>query len=217
MCLEFVVGEIYLIRHGQTAWNKARMFRGRRDVCLNDVGRREAACVAQALRDIAFARIYASPLLRARETADVAAAVRGVDVQADPAFVDIDYGEWTEYWDIEARRKFREQYEIWETAPHLMKFPGGESLEDVRSRAFPRLLELAGACRNGPIGIVSHRVVLKVLVCKTKGWDDSRFWEVRLDTGGISKLEFDSGRLRVVVENETQHLTALDEHDSVDF
>ena len=211
------MGEIYLVRHGQTTWNKARMFRGRRDVRLNEVGRREAACVAQALGDVSFARIYTSPLSRARETAETMAALRGGRICPEPAFVDIDYGEWTEYWDIEARRKFREEYELWQTSPHLMKFPGGESLHEVRGRAFPRFSALAEIHRDGPIAVVSHRVVLKVLLCAAKGWDNSRFWDVRMDTGAISLLKFEGSRLRVVVENDTRHLEALVGHDSADF
>ena len=211
------MGEIYLIRHGQTTWNKARMFRGRRDVRLNEIGRQEAACVARVLGGVSFARIFTSPLSRSRETAEAIAALRGVPVSPEAAFVDIDYGEWTEYWDIEARRKFREEYALWRTSPHLMKFPGGESLDEVRGRALPRFLALAEIHPDGPIAVVSHRVVLKVLLSAARGWDNSRFWNVFMDTGAISLLEFARGRLRVVVENDTRHLEALVGHDSVDF
>ena len=62
------MGRIYLVRHGQTAWNKARIFRGRADVPLNEQGRREAACAAEALRAVPLTCVYTSPLSRARET-----------------------------------------------------------------------------------------------------------------------------------------------------
>ena len=211
------MGQVYLIRHGQTAWNKARIFRGRADVRLNEQGRREAAAAAQALRDIPFARLYASPLSRARETAQIIAARSGVEVVPDPAFIDIDYGDWTEYWDVEARRKFRDQYLVWEEQPHLMRFPNGESLDDIRRRSAARLRELARQHQSDTIGIVSHRAVLKMLIAEVKALDNSRFWEIRLDTGAISVIEAEGDRLRLVVENDTRHVQSLPEHSSLDF
>ncbi len=211
------MGQIYLVRHGETAWNKAKIFRGRRDIPLNEQGRLEAACAARALRQVPLAAVYSSPLSRARETAEAVAAGRDLAVTVDEAFTDLDYGEWTEYWDVEARAKFGDQYRQWKESPHLVKFPGGESLDDVRRRAAPRLTELARQNPEGTIALVSHRVVLKLLLCEAKGLDNSHFWEVRLDTGAISVLEYGNGRLRVAVENDTRHLRDLTDHSSKDF
>ena len=211
------MGRIYLVRHGQTAWNKAKIFRGRRDIPLDEQGCLEAACAARALRGVSLAAVYSSPLSRARETAEAIAAGRGLVVIVDEAFTDIDYGAWTEYWDIEARRKFGDQYRQWKESPHRVKFPGGESLDDVRRRAAPRLMELARQYPEGMIALVSHRVVLKLLLCEAKGLDNSHFWEVRLDTGAISALEYANGTLRIAVENDTRHLRTLTDNKSEDF
>lgn len=211
------MGRIYLVRHGETAWNKAKIFRGRRDIPLNEQGRREAACAAGALRRVSLAAVYSSPLSRARETAEMVAAGRGLAVIVDAAFTDIDYGEWTEYWDIEARWKFGDQYRQWKERPHLVKFAGGESLDEVRRRAAPRLRELALENPEGTIALVSHRVVLKLLLCEAKGLDNSHFWEVRLDTGAVSVLEYGNGTLCVAVENDTRHLQGLTGSDREDF
>lgn len=181
------MAQIYLIRHGQTAWNKTKIFRGRRDVPLDEQGRLEAASAAKALHGIPFGCIYTSPLARARQTAGTIADGRGVELLADEAFTDIDYGEWTGYSDVEARQKFPELYRLWKESPHLMRFPGGESLDNVRHRAAPRLIELAQRCASQtrqPVALVSHRVVLKLLLCEAKGLDNSHFWAVKLDTGG---------------------------------
>ena len=211
------MGQIYLVRHGETAWNKAKIFRGRRDIPLNEQGRLEAACAARALREVPLAAIYSSPLSRARDTAEAIAAGHGLAVIADEAFTDIDYGEWTEYWDIEARWKFGDQYRQWKESPHLVRFAGGESLDDVRRRVVPRLMELARRNPEGTIALVSHRVALKLLLCEAKGLDNSCFWEVRLDTGAISVLEYANGTLRVAVENDTRHLQALTDSNREDF
>jgi probable phosphoglycerate mutase len=142
---------------------------------------------------------------------------RGLAVVVDEAFTDIDFGEWTEYWETEVRRKFGDQYRQWKESPHRVKFPGGESLDDVRRRAAPRLMELARQNSEGAIALVSHRVVLKLLLCEAKGLDNSHFWEVRLDTGALSALEYANGTLCVAVENDTRHLRALTDNKSEDF
>ena len=92
---------------------------GRSDVPLNDAGRREADGLARALASEPLDRALVSPLSRARETAEAIAAGHGLAVTVDETFIDIDYGEWTEYWDTEARRKFGDQYRQWKESPHL--------------------------------------------------------------------------------------------------
>jgi len=214
---EAAVGQIYLVRHGETAWNKAKIFRGRRDIPLNEQGRLQAACAANALRPVLLAAVYSSPLSRTRETAEMVAAGHGLAVIVDEAFTDIDFGEWTEYWDTEARLKFADQYRLWKEQPQLVKFAGGESLDDVRRRAAPRLRELARENAEATIALVTHRAVIKLLLCEAKGLDNSHFWRVRLDTGAISVLEYGSGTLRIVSENDTRHLQGLAAGDREDF
>jgi len=214
---EAALGQIYLVRHGETAWNKAKIFRGRRDIPLNEQGRLEAAGAALALREVPLAAIYSSPLSRARATAEAVAAGHGLAVIADEAFTDIDFGAWTEHWETEVCRKFSDQYRQWKESPHLVKFDGGESLDEVRRRAVPRLLELARQRPESTIAIVSHRVVLKLLLCEAKGLDNSHFWKIPLDTCAISVLEYANGTLRVVVENDTRHLQALTDCHREDF
>jgi broad specificity phosphatase PhoE len=211
------LGQIYVVRHGATAWNKANIFRGRRDIPLDEQGRLEAAHAARALSEVPLAAIYSSPLSRARETAEAIADGRGLAVIVDEAFTDIDYGEWTEYWETEVRRKFRGRYRQWKESPHLVKFPGGESLDDVRHRAAPRLMQLARRHPESAIALVSHRVVLKLLLCEAKGLDNSHFWDVRLDTGAISVVECKGGKLRVVIENDTRHVRGLTGRKREDF
>jgi len=211
------MGKVYLVRHGQTPWNKARIYRGRKDIPLNEQGRSDAACAAQALRKAPLKRVYSSPLSRARETAQAIADQHDLEVREDSAFIDIDYGEWTGHPDTEVRRRFSRQHELWLKSPHLVCFPGGESLDDVRARSVPRLNELANLHRDADIAIVSHRVVLKVLLCGVKGLGNSDFWNVQLDTAAISMVELVGSRLRLVVENDTRHMNSLAGYESEDF
>ena len=85
---------VYLIRHGTTNWNQGEIFRGRVDCRLNGVGRAEAQALAPHFEAIPVDRVYSSPLSRALETAHLLAARRGIPVLIDPAFMDMDFGEW---------------------------------------------------------------------------------------------------------------------------
>jgi len=213
-----IVGIVYLVRHGQTAWNKARIFRGRADVRLDEQGRLEAVAAAGALRNVTLAHVYCSPLSRARETAKAIARLHQAPLEPVPAFTDIDYGDWTEFWDVEARRRFKDTYEVWETRPHLVKFPNGESLDNVRTRAYPRLVALARKHKRSTIAVVTHRVVIKALLCAVKELDNSHFWEIRLDTGAISTLELRNNGFKCVRINDTSHLDRISSRTSgVDF
>jgi len=215
--IEATVGRIYLVRHGQTSWNEAKIFRGRADIGLSEQGRAEAECAASALGDAPLSGIYASPLSRTRETAEKIAAHHNADVAADPAFLDIDYGEWTGRPDAEVRESFPDLYEQWETSPQLVQFPGGESLDRVRLRAVARLNELARLHWDGTIAVVTHRVVLKVLLCEIKGLDNSRFWDVPVNPAAICVVETDGDSIALTVENDTRHLRAVQDADVADF
>ena len=211
------MGTIYIIRHGRTAWNKEKIFRGREDVPLDEDGRREAACAAEALRDVSLAGIYTSPLSRAYETARVLSKVTGADVLTCSELIDIDYGEWTKLRDEDARRRFESLYSLWETKTHKVTFPKGESLDDVRARAAPALGRIAKAHPNDDVAVTTHRVVIKVLLCFLKGLDNSHFWETKLDTAAISVLCCDpdgaaptwDGNVEILKENDTDHLRRL--------
>jgi broad specificity phosphatase PhoE len=86
--------KVYLVRHGQTAWNVGEIFRGRADIPLDDVGRNEAMLAGEALKDAAIHVVYSSPLSRSMETARSIAKFHNLTVTPLEAITDISYGEW---------------------------------------------------------------------------------------------------------------------------
>lgn len=212
------MGQIYLVRHGETAWNQELVFRGRADIPLSERGRRQAALAGQALSARQLAAIHSSPLSRAVETAEAVARFQKVPVEIDPAFVDLDYGQFQGMQLGEARERFPGVCRTWESAPQLTRFPGGEDMGAVTERAMPRLEELAGTHADEEIAVVTHRVVLKAILCQVCWADNARFWEVSRDTASISKVEYEGGRFTCVMQNDTAHLAALEDGgERVDF
>ena len=216
--MEVALGQIYLVRHGQTAWNKAKIFRGRRDVPLDEQGRLEAAAAAKALREVALGRIYTSPLSRARETAEtIAAGQRTCEVVADDAFTDIDYGEWTEYSDLEARA------EVSRAVPAV---EGIASPREVPRRRVSRRCPAsrrAAPDRTGPAACSeSRRARLASRGAEAAALRGQRTGQFSL-LGGAARHRRDlrarmrARALRLVVENDTRHLRDLAGHGSEDF
>ena len=209
------MGEVVLIRHGETAWNRDEVFRGRADVPLSERGREQARLLAGALAGRAIEAVYSSPLSRARETAAPVAEAKGLEVVVEDRLVDMSFGEWEGVPRAEVEERWVELYEMWVRDPGGFRAPGGESLADVLARAWPAMEEIAG--RHGVAAVVSHRVVCKVVVCEALGSGAAGFWRVRVDTASVSVLEQDERGWVVTRVNDTHHLRGLGEGDRGDF
>lgn len=203
------VTRIYLIRHGTTEWNREEVFRGRVECPLNDTGQAEARAVATYFQGIKIDKIYSSPLARAAETAAAIAAGQGLKVFLDPAFTDLDFGEWQGHPLKEVREKYPDLYQTWRERPQDVNFPKGENLDQVRARAWAGLLKVAQGNPDRTVLIVSHRVITKVLLCAALGLDNSHFWQIKQDTTAINCLEYSRGAFTVSLLNDTCHLKSL--------
>jgi broad specificity phosphatase PhoE len=209
---------VYLVRHGQTAWNAELIFRGRRNIELNEGGHREASAIAGALRDKNFDAVYVSPLTRAVETARPIAALLHREIEPVQGLTDIDYGEWEGVPYLEIKAKYPDLLETWEQEPELVRFPHGETLDEVRERSYGVLQDLAEKHTNESILIVSHRVVNKILLCAVLGLSNAHFWNIKQDTGCINVIEYSRQQFVLCLLNDTCHLRGIaDGVDQLDF
>jgi len=196
---------LILVRHGQTALNEKNVFRGRLDIPLNETGIQQANAIAERLATFNINIIYSSPLKRALETAQIIGTRLNINTEIDNNLVDFDFGKWQGLTIEEIQKQFPEFYEIWLKDPHMVKIPDGENLALVRSRVSKLLSKLI---RNdgGNIAIVSHRVILKVLICTALSLDDSYFWRIKQDVGAISILDYKDKEYSLSLLNDTCHL-----------
>jgi broad specificity phosphatase PhoE len=209
---------IYLVRHGQTAWNKEEIFRGRTDVPLNETGLKQAELAGQYFKGMEIHAIYSSPLSRAWQTAQKIAQIQTVKVEPLEGILDMSFGDWEGHAHQEIRKMDNETYRQWVESPHLVKLPGGESLDDVRGRAMAALEEVLRKHSEKTIVLVSHRVVCKVMICAILGLDNSHFWQIAQDTTAINLIQYKKGKYILSLMNETCHLKALkEERVTVDF
>ena len=197
---------IYLIRHGQTDWNKDKIFRGRADVPLNEHGRKEARALSGYLEHVRPDACYSSPLSRALETARIAVSPHSLDVKLDEGMIDIDYGAWQGLRDEEVSARFPETYRRWKERPHRVRFPDGESLTMVRNRALASLERIRSENPESTVFVVAHRVVTKVIMCAALGLGNAAFWRIRQDNCAYNIIELSEDGAVVVLMNDTCHM-----------
>ena len=211
------MGEILLIRHGETEWNRREVFRGRADVPLSARGREQARLLGEALKGSGVQAVYTSPLSRARQTAGPLADALGIEVQTDERLVDMSFGRWESRPRAEVEKEDPALYSAWLTEPQEFRAPDGESLANVVARCWPAMGEIAARHKGGRAAIVTHRVVCKVLLCSALGAGEAAFWRVRVDTASISILDASDDLWVVTRLNDTHHLHAIGEEDRLDF
>ncbi len=209
--------EIILVRHGETEWNVQEIFRGRADIDLNATGRKQAELLAQYLKDIKFDAILTSPLERAMRTAQIISAGHyRTPVEPVMDLIDIDFGDWQSTSIEDVKEKYSELYYRWINEPQKAKMPGGESLADVRKRALKVVKDVQNRY-EGTVVIVSHRVVIKLIILGMLGLDNSHFWNIKIDTSGITIFKCELERFVLTRHNDTSFLKSLSKSPTVDF
>lgn len=178
--------EIIIIRHGETAWNAADIFRGRVNIGLSENGLKQAELLADYLSQRKIKAIYSSPLPRAIQTAEVVARRQRLNAQTMHELTDLDFGEWEGVSRQEVKIKYKQIYDVWLERPDLAKIPGGESLAEARKRALSALEKIMVQNKEGTVVIITHRVITKVLACALLGLDDSHFWNIEQDNCGVT-------------------------------
>jgi len=210
------MAKLILARHGETVWNVEKIYRGRMDVNLDEVGIKQAELLGKYLSNWELEAIYSSPLRRALDTANIIASYQKVGVQVAEGLIDFDYGEWQSLPEQEVKRLYPALLNEWHNNPHKVRMPGGESLEDVRRRAIEVINDILSKYQ-GSVVLVSHRVVNKVLICSLLGLDNSHFWNIKQDVGGITIFNYGDGRFVLTRHNDTSHLRELQKSVLDDF
>jgi broad specificity phosphatase PhoE len=202
------MAKLILARHGETEWNVEKVFRGRADVNLNEVGIKQAELLGKHLCNWELEAIYSSPVKRALDTANIVARYMEVAVCIAEGLTDFDFGEWQSLSEQEVKRLYPAILNDWQSSPHKVRMPGGENLDDVKKRTAEVVDEVLSR-HHGNVLLVSHRVVLKVLICSLLGLDNSHFWNISQDVCGLTIFDYVDGRFVLTKHNDTSHLREL--------
>ena len=118
----------------------------------------------------------------------------------------LDYGDWQGKSPEEVRVRWQQLLTAWYEKPHTVYVPGGESLDDVRSRCGRALKEIVAAHQQSCVAIVAHTVVNRIILLVVMGLDNARFWHIRQDTCAINEIEVTGDAFTLVSMNDTCHL-----------
>jgi broad specificity phosphatase PhoE len=176
-----------LVRHGLTDWNATRRAQGHADVELNDAGRRQADEAAERLAAMRLGAVYSSDLRRAVDTARPVADRHGLEVVVDPAWREIDQGEWEGLSGDEIASRWPE---LWGPARHHARRPGGEAPVEVAARALAALRRIVERHPGEAVAVVTHGGTIRWVIATARGYGVRGSARIRgLANGGIVVVE----------------------------
>lgn len=191
---------IYMMRHGETEWNKQHLFQGRTDIPLNENGRKVAELTRDGMKDIPFDVAFCSPLSRAKETAQIILEGREIELIEDERIIEMGFGEY----EATSMNVLDDKMKLFFERPELYKDDKGvETFEEVIERAEDFLKELSEneKYQNSMILVAAHGAMLRGLLCAFKCNPVSKFWEGGVHKNcGVSIVEIKDGKRRVIEE-----------------
>ena len=199
---------IYLVRHGETEWNKIRRFQGRSNLPLNHEGKKQARALALALKNTSLMAIYTSPLVRALQTARLIKDFHpSAPILEENGFIEMDLGEFDGMKVQDWAKQYPDTRKAWNENPASVKMPGGESLGEVQdraSKALERITQLHPP--DDTILISSHNFVNLTILCDLLNIPLDRFRELRQENAAFNLICKKGGQLHVKLLNERSHL-----------
>ena len=206
---------LYLVRHGETPWNRDRIFRGREDIELSETGLLQACRVGTALAHRKVDQLYTSPLRRCQQTTLAIRSACNAPIRALAGLTDVDYGQWAGKRDQDVAAAWADLHARYQRAPQDVTFPGGESLAAVQKRAVGAIDEALAEPWSTAV-VVTHRVVLKLILLACLGAPIDRFWSIRVDPCSLSAITVEGERRVVCLANDIGHLRGI-EGSAADF
>ncbi len=177
--------ELWLVRHGETEWSLSGAHTSRTDIPLTDHGRKRAEELREYLKDTTFAKVFTSPMQRARETCVIA----GFAAQAvvEPQLMEWDYGESEGKTTKEMRAKYNDpDWNVW-TRPLV----GGEAVQHVGERADAVIAKALDGLTDGRVALFAHAHILRITAARWIGLEATGGALFGLGTGSVSVLAWE--------------------------
>lgn len=204
---------ILLVRHGETAWNREGRYQGRTDIPLSETGQAQVRALGERLGSIDIKIAYASPLSRAKHTAEAILAGRTTQLVLDPGLIEISHGDWEGKLASEVEIAHAEMFGVWRSGPGRTSpaGPGAETLGDVEARAWPVLERVCDQLGPDDTALIAaHDAVNRVLICRVLGLPLERIWSFRQAPASLNVLAGPSlAELQVLRLNDAEHVAPL--------
>ncbi len=201
------VGEVVLVRHGETVGESSIRLYGATDIALSSLGERQLEAVAQALRGQVFDELIVSPLQRSRRSGDIVRAALGSQppVEVVENFREINFGNWEGWTFAEVAERDPEGYARRQTDAEAFAFPGGESRQGFYARVAAAVTPERFATNKRTL-VVVHKGIIKILLRVLCDLTDTQTRDMNVSLGSIHRLRRHEHAWKLVVANDTQHL-----------
>ena len=200
--------KFYLLRHGETEWNKLGKFQGLTDVSLNERGMAQARDSARAALGWDHSVIYASSLTRTVQVAEELRKLSGAPVVTDPGLRELSLGDLEGVTGAEMRAGWPELYATWRANPAEVVMPNGETLAQLQTRAWQAIQEIERAHADAPgVVVVSHNFTIRTIMCAILDIPLFNFHRMSLGLGSLCTFESDGHVRRLDTYNCNSHLS----------
>ena len=203
------MGRWYLVRHGETDWNRSGRIQGHSDVPLSEHGKSQMKMLAKRLAGRSFSAVYTSDLSRAIESADTIAGTSEAVSQVDPDLREFSYGEWEGMTIEEVETKYPGSLtKRVGFGDNTFAALGGEDTAQILERV--KRFATKAIDRHDPdeyLLIVAHGGSIRALVVCLLGLPDDRFWRFQIDCGSLSIVSIQHKSRVLELWNDTGHLT----------
>ena len=203
---------ILMVRHGHVDGIEPPRFRGRRELPLTGLGQRQAAATAaQIAASAKVAAVWTSPIQRCVATGRAIAEATGAKAHVVEALNDLDYGDWTWLTYEAARAADADMFDRWYSAPATVRFPGGESLQDLVLRAGDAMREASAEtlADDQVLVLVTHDSVGRAILMQALDQPMSAYRRLVMSPCSISEIDAAGAHTQVLGVNATEHLAGL--------
>ena len=201
--------KIYLVRHGQTAWNQQCRYQGSQDIPLDEVGISQVLRVASRLKEINWHGVISSDLIRTKQTAQMILdeASSALETHYLPELREMHFGDWEGITFTEAEEKWPDKAQAFFEDPTAPIIPNGENATQFRERVmkgFEQILELGKDGENWLVA--THGGTIRVILCELLGTPLKKMWEMHQGNTAINILSVNNGKIEIEMMNDTTHL-----------
>ena len=200
--------KFFVVRHGETDWNKLGRFQGHTDISLNDRGLSQARETAVASEDWGYTAIYSSPLVRTVQVAEEIAKVTPMLISQEPGLKELSLGDLEGVTGEEMRNDWPALFAAWRTEPEKMSMPNGESLGELRDRTWQVILDIEQKhSSDDSIVVISHNFAIRSIVNELLGMPLAYFHRMSLNLASVCTFDSDERGRRLTGYNSTSHLS----------
>lgn len=197
-----------MIRHGESTWNREGRIQGWSESPLSQLGREQAVWLAARLAGEPIRAIYASPSVRAAETAEIIAARLGLGISFDPRLREHGLGDLEGLTGEEVVKRYPQIHAAWQEGDIWIEVPGGEGRRAFAQRVWEAMQEIIARHPDETVAVVAHGGTVGIFLLRLLGMQENRLIPFRFDNASITEVTCGS-RPRITKLNDTCHLAAV--------